>query len=414
MRFKGRKVAVLSVLCLVLIIQAVFAGNLKQAKRTVTADADTAPDIQNTAAEYDSNLITEEEVVSAELNVVYRSNLTSAENGNQSDIKADKGGYYNKILSYTVSRLCIYAEPDITSDVVGVMYSGSEGDILERGEEWTKISSGEVTGYVRNVNVLFDDEAQIVARTIGSETAVVNVERLTVYADATTSSAIMMTLSEGEEITTMESCGDFVMVDSPAGYGYVERSGISVSYGLGTAITIEEEQRKQAEEAAAAAKKAAEEAAAAAKQAALNKYSNVQTTSRDSYNVTEEEIQLLAAIVYCESGWEPAEGQLAVANVVLNRVFSSRFRQNTIAEVVYAPGQFSGVIVDGAISQKFQSILNMSNEQLNVRGCYDAAVTALSGVNNIGDLNFFVSVKKANYAKYTNYTIINNHCFYTY
>ncbi len=54
----------------------------------------------------------------------------------------------------------------------------------------------------------------------------------------------------------------------------------------------------------------------------------------------------------------------------------------------------------------------MTNEQLNVRGCYDAAVKALSGQNNIEDYAFFISVKKANYARYTKYTIINNHCFY--
>ena len=159
---------------------------------------------------------------------------------------------------------------------------------------------------------------------------------------------------------------------------------------------------------------AAEEAAAKAAAAAKEKYASVSTTARSSYSASADEIHLLAAIVYWESGWEPANGQLAVANVVLNRVLSSRFSQNTIASVIYAPGQFSGVAENGAPSARFQAVLNMSNEQLNQRGCYDAAVTALSGQNNIGDLLFFINVRKANYNKYTSYTIINNHCFYIY
>ena len=159
---------------------------------------------------------------------------------------------------------------------------------------------------------------------------------------------------------------------------------------------------------------AAAQAAAAAEAAAKKESLTIETTQRAPYSATEEEIHLLAAIVYYESGWEPAAGQLAVANVILNRVLSPRFKQNTIKDVIFAPGQFSGVIVNGEVSAKFLQFYNMSNEELNKKGCYDAALRALAGENNIGDLCFFISVKKANYAKYTKYTIINNHCFYTY
>ena len=192
--------------------------------------------------------------------------------------------------------------------------------------------------------------------------------------------------------------------------GYVLKSGVKVSYGLDTAITIEEENAIKAAQAAEEAKKKAEQAA----QAAKDKYTDVGTTNRTPYTATPEEIHLLAAIIYWESGWEPMEGQIAVGNVVLNRVLQTRFKQNTITDVIYAPGQFSGVITNGVVSDRFQGVLNLTDEQLNQRGCYDAALAALSGVNNVGDLNFFINVKKANYAKYTSYTIINNHCFYTY
>lgn len=57
---------------------------------------------------------------------------------------------------------------------------------------------------------------------------------------------------------------------------------------------------------------------------------------------SDAEIDLLARIVRAEAQTEPFEGKVAVADVVLNRVESSKF-PNTIKEVIYAPNQFQPV-----------------------------------------------------------------------
>jgi len=425
MRFKSRKASVAVVMLLLMVVQIVFAGIGSSKTRTTVAAGNSEPaqeqklaasDTTDAAAATEESTapITEEEVVSADLNVVYRSTLTSTAVVDEFESSIDNSDYSNKIISYTNERLCMYAEPEYTSDVVGVMYSGTEADIVKLGSEWTEVTSGGVTGYIKNTDVLFGKEAQKIAETIGDKEAVAQTDGLVVYSEASASSSQVAELSKGESVGAYEECDGYVMISYDGGYGYVKADGVSISYGLDSAISIEEEKKRQAEEAAAAAKKAAEEAAAKAAAAAKEKYASVSTTARSSYSASADEIHLLAAIVYWESGWEPANGQLAVANVVLNRVLSSRFSQNTIASVIYAPGQFSGVAENGAPSARFQAVLNMSNEQLNQRGCYDAAVTALSGQNNIGDLLFFINVRKANYNKYTSYTIINNHCFYIY
>jgi N-acetylmuramoyl-L-alanine amidase len=54
------------------------------------------------------------------------------------------------------------------------------------------------------------------------------------------------------------------------------------------------------------------------------------------------EIDLLARIVRAEAQTEPFEGKVAIADVVLNRVESSKF-PDTVKEVIYAPGQFQPV-----------------------------------------------------------------------
>lgn len=62
----------------------------------------------------------------------------------------------------------------------------------------------------------------------------------------------------------------------------------------------------------------------------------------DERKYTDEELDLLAHIIYAEAGssWIPDQVQRLVGSVVLNRVNSSRF-PNTIHEVVYQPGQYA-------------------------------------------------------------------------
>ncbi|MBE6935282.1 MAG: cell wall hydrolase [Ruminococcaceae bacterium] len=57
-------------------------------------------------------------------------------------------------------------------------------------------------------------------------------------------------------------------------------------------------------------------------------------------SLTENDRELLARIVYLEARGECFEGQVAVCEVVLNRVLSDAF-PDSVEAVLYAPGQFS-------------------------------------------------------------------------
>ena len=410
MKSKSRKTAVLSVIILLLIMQLAFLNERKHEDNKTSIQL-AERNVQDTSVS-DKDAAYTEEIISTELNVVYRNTSSLKDISQEMEESKVKSSYDNKVVSYTLEELIIYSEPDLKSEPVGIMYSGSEADILERGEEWSKIQSGKVTGYIRNVDVLFDSEAEVIASVIGNKQAKVNADMINVYAEADDSAAVISTLEKGAEIDAYEENGNYTLISCDNGFGYISNDSFDVSYNLSKAVSMAEIEAIKEEERAEAARKAAEEAAAQAT-AAQNAIKQ-QTTTRGAYTVSAEELHLLAAIIYWESGWEPSEGQLAVANVVLNRVFSSRFSQNTITSVVYAPGQFSGVSENGVPSARFQAVLNKSNEELNLRGCYDSALKALAGENNIGDLLFFINVKKADFTKYKGYTIVNNHCFYTY
>ncbi len=62
----------------------------------------------------------------------------------------------------------------------------------------------------------------------------------------------------------------------------------------------------------------------------------------EQYQPSEEEIELMARVIYAEAGVEPVEELIAVGAVVLNRVENSHF-PNTVRDVIYQPGQFESV-----------------------------------------------------------------------
>lgn len=122
-------------------------------------------------------------------------------------------------------------------------------------------------------------------------------------------------------------------------------------------IKKQEEERKAAEEAARlAAEKAAAEAAAQADK------------------------ELLAALIFCEAGNQPYEGQVAVGAVVMNRVNSSAY-PNTISDVIYQSGQFTP-----AMTGWLDSVLASGGY---TDSAMQAAEDALAGSNPVGECLYF-------------------------
>lgn len=71
-------------------------------------------------------------------------------------------------------------------------------------------------------------------------------------------------------------------------------------------------------------------------------------TSHENYpglTLSEEDRKLLACLIWVEARGECADGQQAVAEIVLNRMESSRF-PDTVRGVIYSQGQFSEVTLD--------------------------------------------------------------------
>ena len=133
-----------------------------------------------------------------------------------------------------------------------------------------------------------------------------------------------------------------------------------------------EEAKRLAEE------KAAQEAAAQAEKEAQAQAEQAQVSS--AVNASASEQELLAALIFCEAGNQPYDGQVAVGAVVMNRVRSGSF-PDTITDVIYQSGQFTP-----AMTGWLDSVL-VSDGYTD--SAMQAAADALAGSNPIGDCLYF-------------------------
>lgn len=310
------------------------------------------------------------------------------------------GIYTGLAVGIVDDYLNVYTEPDESSEVAGKLFTDNIAEVVESGSEWTRLVSGDLEGYVSTPYLCFDDEAEAIG---GDMTATVMSDVAYVYAGPD-KSEVTYTLENGEELPAVGKCGDYMIVSTDNGDGYVIEADMALNYNLPFGKTVEE---IAAEEAAAAeAARKAEEAKAAKIAAAMQ---NIDVSYNPTMNVSEQEVWILACVVDWEAAWESYDGKLAVANVVLNRIRNTRY-PNSIAGVVYARAQFSGVS-DGAggPSSAFQARLNAGPRN---QECLKAAMDALSGTNNVGNYTAFRPSYSVALETLSSFTIIGSHVFY--
>jgi uncharacterized protein YgiM (DUF1202 family) len=303
-----------------------------------------------------------------------------------------------RFIANITDTLNVRAAATTESDVVGKMYPGCVGDIVGTEGEWIQVVSGDVSGYVKTEYILTGKDAEPLAEEYGKYVGTVTADIVNVRRNADVSSEAIAMLEQDDEVYVTDTLdGWYQVLVNESWEGYVSADFMTVEYKLDTAITIEEEQAR------IQAALEAEQAALAAENAASgNNSTPVATTVQAPTSASYDDAYLLACLVSMEAGNEPYEGQLAVANVVLNRLHSGAFG-DSISSVIYASGQFPSVT---------GSVMNGYLQNGPLPQAQQAANEALSGVNNIGSYKYFINVKYANYASYGDYTIIGNHCFH--
>ena len=264
------------------------------------------------------------------------------------------------VMAHATDEVNIREAASTESAVIGKLYSNCGGYIIEYTDTWTKIQSGNAEGWVCNDYLYFGDEAQAIADDIGNYWATVTASELNVRSEANTDSDVLGTVNTDDVFEVVSNENGWVAVDYEGKDGFISADYVSIEFHITYGESMEE----------IAAREAAEKQAAL--EAERYQYYGV-------YAATASDVELLAAIIQCEAGYECYEGQVAVGAVVMNRVRSAAF-PNTIYGVVYAPGQFTPAGA-GLVDKKLASGLSAS--------CLQAAQEVLDGYSNVGGALYF-------------------------
>ncbi len=323
----------------------------------------------------------------------------------------------------------VRAEASTDSAIVGHMNIGACGDVLAQADGWVQITSGDVKGYVKADYVTVGEEAYALAKKYYSMTAVAKEDGINLRAAASKDAEVVGAVYENVTYTvTPEKTDDawvcLQVATGAEGYASADYMEVTEGYRVAepvdeveaendatsedTASTTEEkkatgsvEENKQTTQTTTEKPSTTQQTTTEATTQANNS-STIGSSSRTPVSLSDADINLMAAVMTLECGSESYEGQLAVANVILNRLQSGAWG-NTISSVVYAANQFS-VVSDSRLQGLIQNGAQAS--------CIQAARDACAGNNNIGDLMSFRPARNVDTSTLGTYKQIGNHVFF--
>ena len=177
--------------------------------------------------------------------------------------------------------LNIHTDPSLGSEVIGKLYSNDVAKIIQdSGSDWVKIKSGKLVGYVLGEYLVKGDEAALLSELVKKNVAFAdNSDNEVEVHRYKSDKGVMMTVSQGEQITVEEDMEDetdgWIEVSTEQGKGYVKSEDVSVTDAYPVAETAEEQHERIenatvkdiADDAQMKADKASEVAQAAAEKA---------------------------------------------------------------------------------------------------------------------------------------------------
>jgi peptidoglycan DL-endopeptidase CwlO len=130
--------------------------------------------------------------------------------------------------------------------VVGKIYDGAVAQILDvagEDQDWFRIISGNVEGYIKAEFFIYGDAAAEVVDNYVTRYAVVIADRLNVRQDPATDAKRIGYIDNGEKVKILENDGDWLKVQyTDSKEGYVSAEYVTISEEFIYAKTIEEEQ----------------------------------------------------------------------------------------------------------------------------------------------------------------------------
>lgn len=207
--------------------------------------------------------------------------------------KEESQDFSGLVIAQVDNYVNVRSTPDESGEIVGKLYDKSVGELVEEKDGWYKIVSGNCTGYVKGDFCAAGEQAEELAKEVGTTYAVVNTTTLKVRQDASTDSAVLGLVPIDEELVVLEELDGWVKIAVEEGDGYVSKEYVKLRTDFVHAESKQEEEIRLAKE--ARAREEARAAAAATEAARVQRQAEAQAQRSAANQATIESARSTAA-----------------------------------------------------------------------------------------------------------------------
>ena len=205
---------------------------------------------------------------------------TAQETEIETETQEDAQDFSGLVIARVTNYVNVRSIPSEEGEIVGKLYDKSVGEFIEEKDGWYKITSGNCTGYVKGEYCVVGEEAEALAKEVGTTFAIVNTTTLKVRQEASTESSVLGLVPIEEELVVVEELDGWVKIAIEEGDGYVSREYVNLRTDFVRAESREEEEARLAKE--AQEREQARAAAAAATAARAERQAETQTKKSES------------------------------------------------------------------------------------------------------------------------------------
>ena len=237
------------------------ADSVQEVDETGEAEAVAAVTGENTNTE-EEKIIEDTETAKAARQVGGQSSDQKEKSEKEDALSEEEKEFSKLVIAKVNDYVNIRSMPSEEGEILGKLYDKSVGNFIQEEDGWYKITSGNVTGYVKGEYCVTGEEAVALAKEVGTRVATVTTTTLKVREAEGVDAPVLGLVPIDEELSVIEELDGWVKVDIEEGYGYVSSEFVSLRTDFVKAESREEEEArlKKEEEAKKAAKEAAKKA----------------------------------------------------------------------------------------------------------------------------------------------------------
>ncbi|MDE7030202.1 MAG: C40 family peptidase, partial [Lachnospiraceae bacterium] len=220
---------------------------------------------------------------------------TEAEEETELETETEEDGqdFSRLVIARVNNYVNVRSLPSEDGEIVGKLYDKSVGEFVEEENGWYKIVSGNCTGYVKGEYCVVGEEAEALAKEVGTTYAIVNTTTLKVRQEASTESIVLGLVPIQEELVVVEELDGWVKIAIEEGDGYVSRDYVNLRTDFVHAESKKEEDERLARE--ARAREEARAAAAATEASRAQRQAEAQAQRSEANQATIEVARSTAA-----------------------------------------------------------------------------------------------------------------------